>query len=62
VSPIQGMFDTPEDAEATGVSEQEVRPPRRWRILMYYMDHSVLSFELSRPRGSESPDLGELVV
>lgn len=62
VSPVQGMFDGQGDADGTTDQEQGVHQPRRWRILMYYMDHTVLSFELSKPRGSESPDLEELVV
>ncbi|EUC43178.1 hypothetical protein COCMIDRAFT_38851 [Bipolaris oryzae ATCC 44560] len=62
VSPVQGLFDGPGGGDASAEREQGVRLPRRWRILMYYMDHTVLSFELSKPRESESPDLEELVV
>lgn len=62
VSPVQGMFDGPGDADGTADQDQGVHQPRRWRILMYYIDHTVLSFELSKPRESESPDLEELVV
>ncbi|EMD87370.1 hypothetical protein COCC4DRAFT_192422 [Bipolaris maydis ATCC 48331] len=62
VSPVQGMFDGPENADGIAEQRQGVHQPRRWRILMYYMDHTVLSFELSKSRESESPDLEELVV
>ncbi|KAI4621564.1 hypothetical protein J4E80_003934 [Alternaria sp. BMP 0032] len=60
VAPVQGMYDPAED---TGVSDQEVFPqPRRWRLLMYYMDHTVLSFELSKQTVGESPSLDDMVV
>ncbi|OAG17414.1 mitochondrial carrier [Alternaria alternata] len=61
VAPIQGMFDVPRDTEALE-QEKETLQPRRWRLLMYYMDHTVLSFELSRMRVDESPSLSDMVV
>ena len=62
VSPVQGMFDKPRETAGIADPEQSVHQPRRWRLLMYYMDHNVLSYELSKPRESQSPDPGELVV
>lgn len=62
VSPIQGMFDRPEERAGIVNLEQGVYQPRRWRLLLYYMNHTILSFELSKPRESQSPDPGELVV
>jgi hypothetical protein len=35
---------------------------RRWRLIIYFTDHSMMSFELSRKRGGEDVGLGELVV
>ncbi|CAO2648254.1 Nn.00g075210.m01.CDS01 [Neocucurbitaria sp. VM-36] len=61
VGPVQGMFDVPRDVEGTGGGEFLLQP-RRWRLLMYYTDHTVLSFEISKQRASESPALSELVV
>ncbi|KAI4946595.1 hypothetical protein J4E91_007284 [Alternaria rosae] len=60
VAPVQGMFDTPEDIEVP--DQGELPQPRRWRLLMYYMDHTVLSFELSKRRVGESPSLADMVV
>ena len=51
-----GMFDGSCD------HGQDMQQPRRWRVLMYYMDHTVLSFELSKTRVGVSPVLSELVV
>ncbi|KAG9195448.1 hypothetical protein G6011_00569 [Alternaria panax] len=61
VAPVQGMFDIPGGIEAP---EQEgmIPQPRRWRLLLYYMDHTLLSFELSKRRVDESPSLGDMVV
>ena len=55
------MFDVPRDTEALE-QEKKTLQPRRWRLLMYYMDHTVLSFELSRMRVDESPSLSDMVV
>ncbi|KAH7073454.1 hypothetical protein BKA63DRAFT_416438 [Paraphoma chrysanthemicola] len=57
VGPVQGMFDKIEE-------DGEISAPRdrRWRFLMYYTDHSVLSFEIARKRVDSDPGLGDLVV
>jgi hypothetical protein len=57
VGPVQGMFDSTGDQE-DGRAPQS----RRWRLLMYYTDHTVLSYEVSKRRTTESPDISELVV
>jgi hypothetical protein len=53
VGPVQGMFDA--EGREWGWGE------RRWRVLMYYTDHSVRAFEVSRKREGGS-GVGELVV
>jgi hypothetical protein len=53
--PVQGMFDR------CGLEGKRPRE-RRWRLLMYYTDHTVVSFELARRRGKGEPGLGDLVV
>lgn len=35
---------------------------RRWRLMMYFSDHSMMSYELSRKRGGGDVGLGELIV
>jgi hypothetical protein len=57
VGPVQGMFD-----EVRENGEVGPRRDRRWRLLMYYTDHSVLSFEIARKRVGQEPGLGDLVV
>jgi hypothetical protein len=47
VGPVQGMYDVGE---------------RRWRVLMYYSDHTVVAFELEKRRGGGEIRLGDLVV
>ena len=58
VGPIQGHLNPPEPGSAEDVSEESgagSRPvaPRRFRLLMVYAEHTVLSYEISRPNGSE---------
>jgi hypothetical protein len=55
VGPVQGTFDQ------YGLDVPKPRE-RRWRLLMYYTDHTVLSFELARRRAKGEPWLGDLVV
>jgi hypothetical protein len=55
VGPVQGMFGK------RGEEGEEMLQPRRWRVLVYYTDHSVLSFEVAKRRvGGVGVD--ELVV
>ncbi|KAH3955744.1 hypothetical protein HBH53_007770 [Parastagonospora nodorum] len=51
VGPVQGEL-----------GRDEGKRGRRWRLLMYFMDHSMMSYEVARKRGSEDVGLGELVV
>ena len=58
VGPIQGHFNPPEPGSAEDVSEESGAgsrqvAPRRFRLLMVYAEHTVLSYEISRPSGSE---------
>ncbi|KAF2129050.1 hypothetical protein P153DRAFT_30849 [Dothidotthia symphoricarpi CBS 119687] len=61
VGPVQGMFD---QFEKIGEAADGVRvsPSRRWRLFMYFSNHTVVSYELSKMRVGESPSLGDLVV
>lgn len=60
VGPVQGMFDKAgEQGEDT---DRHAPQCRRWRLLMYYTDHTLLSYEVSRRRTTESPGVSELVV
>ena len=45
VSPIQGQ----ESALPQSSPRMGARPPRRFRLLMTYCDHTILSYEISRP-------------
>jgi hypothetical protein len=53
VGPVQGMLDG-----------FEVMGHRRWRLIMMYDDHTVLSYELGKYRedADEIPGLADLVV
>lgn len=62
VGPVQGMFDKPEDVEREGVEDVWGMQPRRWRVIMYYTDHTVLSFEIAKRRVGGEPGVGDLVV
>ncbi|KAL5420313.1 hypothetical protein PMIN03_000139 [Paraphaeosphaeria minitans] len=57
VGPVQGMFD----AEEAGEEERDVGM-RRWRLMMYYHDHTVLAYELGKYGGAEDVRVDELVV
>lgn len=49
VAPVQGQEAAPpQDSPRMGV-----RPRRRYRLLMTYCDHTILSYEISRPNGEE---------
>jgi hypothetical protein len=51
VGPVQGELGRCEESRDS-----------RWRLLMYFKDHSLMSFELSRKRGGGDVGLGELIV
>jgi len=51
VGPVQGEL-----------GRDEAGRGRRWRLLMYFMDHSMMSFEIGRKRGGGDVGLEELVV
>jgi hypothetical protein len=55
VGPVQGMFGK------RGEEGEEMLQPRRWRVLVYYTDHSVLSFEVAKRRVGDV-GVDELVV
>jgi hypothetical protein len=56
VGPMQGTFDEP--GRMPGPSPSE----RKWRLLMHFTDHTIISYELSKRRISESCGLGEMVI
>ncbi|KAF3003098.1 hypothetical protein E8E13_008058 [Curvularia kusanoi] len=63
--PVQGMLDK---EETSGEQEDRSNPfeknpgSRRWRVMMYYTDHTVLAFELGKRREGEVPEVDQLVV
>ncbi|KAF1926697.1 uncharacterized protein M421DRAFT_6616 [Didymella exigua CBS 183.55] len=63
--PVQGMLDEPsEDSEDETSAAARIHKPasRRWRLMMYFTDHTVLGFELSKRRECGTPEVGELIV
>lgn len=63
--PVQGMLDeSSEDSEDETSAAAHIEKPgnRRWRLMMYFTDHTVLAFELGKRRAVESPGVGELIV
>jgi hypothetical protein len=62
--PVQGMMDrsneSSDEEEEVAKDNQELGP-RRWRVMMYYTDHTVLAFELGKRRLNQTPEVGELV-
>lgn len=63
--PVQGMLDKPNEHSA-GSEDAMIgnsQPSnRRWRLLMYFADHTVLAFELQKRKVSEMPEVDELIV
>ncbi|KAL5377600.1 hypothetical protein DPSP01_009654 [Paraphaeosphaeria sporulosa] len=57
VGPVQGMFD----AEEAGEEGRNVGT-RRWRMMMYYHDHTVLTYELGKYGGADDVRVDELMV
>ena len=60
VSPIQGHADPPEPGSAQETSQQgsprsnrAYRSSRRYRLLIVYCDHTVMSYEISQPENSD---------
>jgi hypothetical protein len=67
--PVQGMLDDAErrvgvGEEGNGGDRYDEQPPskRRWRIMMYYTDHTVLAFELGKKREGGALDVEALIV
>jgi hypothetical protein len=59
--PVQGMLD--QGSEAQGESDDAgAAVNRRWRLLMYFSDHTVLAFELAKKKAGGMVDVGELIV
>jgi len=59
VSPVQGMLDRLED---DGAYDARACGEGMWRLMMYYTDHSVLSYEISRKKRDGEMGLGDIVV
>lgn len=63
--PVQGMLDR---ADRFSRKSEQIDPneerhtSRRWRVMMYFTDHTVLAFELGKRRAGESFEVDELVV
>jgi hypothetical protein len=58
VGPVQGMFDVGEDEEG----KIKHAGARRWRLMMYYHDHTVFAYELGKYGETGEVGLDELVV
>ncbi len=62
VGPIQGREMTPADEEVgsggggAGEKWRAVESSRRYRLMMVYYDHTVLSYEIWRDCGAEGGD------
>lgn len=69
VAPVQGMCDVKDGGGEGGrwggkqsrARGDEAEVPRRWRLMMYYTDNTVLSFELEKKREGQTT-VGDLVV
>lgn len=59
VGPVQGMLDMAADGESPVVNEGRAR---RWRLMMYYHDNTVYSYELGKFEQEGPVGLEELVV
>lgn len=63
--PVQGMLDESGEVDEDEVgATQRIEKPRhrRWRLMMYFTDHTILAFELGKLREGETPGVGELIV
>ena len=63
--PVQGMLDRSDRYSGESDekdAEKERCGSRRWRLLMYFTNHTVLAFELGRRRVDQMPEVDELVV
>lgn len=63
--PVQGMLDKADDfvEQSEGKGRYCDKPgSRRWRLMMYYTDHTVLAFELGKRREGEVPEVETLIV
>lgn len=63
--PIQGMLDKSDelsDGDEKADGDGTKPGSRRWRVMMYFTDHTVLAFELGQQRTTETPEVGELIV
>lgn len=36
----------------------EPDPPRRWRLILNYMDHTILQYEIAQKEGQDDPRSG----
>ena len=61
VGPVQGAFNQPGERHRSSEDLSGLRE-KKWRLLMYYTDHTVLSFELSRRRDGREPGVSDLVI
>ncbi|KAF2826473.1 hypothetical protein CC86DRAFT_382501 [Ophiobolus disseminans] len=63
VSPIQGMLDKPVGTPSEEVGyDARAYGEGRWRLMMYYTDHTVVSYEIMRKKKDGQLGLGDIVV
>lgn len=65
VGPVQGMLDKLDErstSDKDAIIGNDQLSNRRWRLLMYFTDHTVLVFELQKRKLSDTPEVDELIV
>jgi len=63
VSPVQGMMDKPIGSPSNEDGyDARAYNEGRWRLIMYYTDHTVVSYEVARKKKDGELGLGDIVV
>ncbi|KAF2119167.1 hypothetical protein BDV96DRAFT_372352 [Lophiotrema nucula] len=65
VGPVQGMLDIPADEIEGGKERGRVDgegKPRRWRLILMYQDHSVVTYELGMQSENDDTGVADLMV
>lgn len=59
--PVQGCLSGKDD-DMEGLEAERDLDAKRWRLMMMYDDHTVLSYELGKVRKDQTPGLEDLIV
>lgn len=63
VGPVQGMLDLPaDDSDVVSDGGQAGDRLRRWRIMLHFQDHTVVTYELGRHRNDVDASITDLVI